>query len=743
MNNLFLKLLSLFFIILFNLNNLNAATINAISGGVWEDPNNWDCLCIPSAGDDVIIDGYSIDVKNSTGNVSVNSITLTNTGTSQTVLELIEAITMTIAGDLTMTSTNNNKAISFQTKNTTTVNIGGNVNIERSADNNVNSKLQFFMNSTSMVNVSGNFTFNYQNSGNSESSNEIDLNGDCSLNVTQYVLLTHGGGNNFHCNLDNDAQFIIGGTFDFTQTGGDNAKVTLGTNCKLQSTGNMTFTKSGGSLDLDLDSSGNSNYVTGGDLTLNSTVAGQIIDLGCAGNINATGNVILIAQAAGNIDMSLTLDGFISLGGSFTRTSGFGVLTMGNSSKIIYNGTGTQQITGNAGSGGDSFEFTNIEIDNSSGNRLTLTGEVLMTKHLTLTNGIVESSSSNKLIIDGGSSDVGSATSFVDGPLQKKKGGAFTFPLGDNDVYAPLTITNPGGSGDYTAQFFNSSYSNTSSMVGELHQISKIEYWNIEKTAGNDVTATFSWSDAEQSGINDLTTLRVARFDGSDWTSEGANNILGGIGAGVSGSITSNSLTSYGPFTFGSTNSSSNFLPIELDYFRGIYLNENKVVQLEWKTVSENNNDYFEIERSRNGYDFESIGTVSGYGFSTTPIVYNYEDERPLTGLIYYRLKQVDFDGNFDYASIITIQIGHQHLGQVQLYPNPTVDYIFLKMPQIEQDAPLNLRIVNIAGQILSEQTIPFYAQTQQIDLTQFPSGFYFLEMSIGEEQNVVKFQKE
>lgn len=743
MTTLLFKQISLFLLFTFSIQSLKAATINAISGGNWEDVSNWDCNCVPGPSDDVIIDGYSIEIKTSTGNVSVHSITLTNTGTSQSVLEIKDNVILTIAADLTMTSINNNKAISFQAKETSTTNIGSNVNMERTADNNVSAKLQFFMNSSSVVNVTGNFTFNYQNSGNSEGSNELDLNGTCTLNVGQNMTLTHAGGNNFHCNLDNSAQIIIGGTFDFTQTGGDNAKVSLGTNCKLQSTGDMTFTKSGGSLDLDIDSNGNSYIISGGDFTLNSTIAGNTIDLDCAGNINVTDHFELDSQAAGDIDLNLTNDGLISLGGNFIRTSGFGVLSMGNSSKIIYNGTSAQQIAANAGAGGDSFEFTNIEINNNSGSRLALQGELLLTKHLTLTNGVLETTATNILIIEGGSCDAGNEDSFIDGPMKKTKGGAFTFPLGDGSVYAPLTISNPGGQGDYIVQYFNNSYSNTSSMTGDLHMVSNIEYWNVTKNGGNDVEITLNWSDADQSGINDLASLRVARYNGSNWLSEGSNNLTGSTGAGVSGSITSNSLNEYGPFTFGSTTGTNNFLPVELEYFRGQYDESSDQVNFEWRTASEFNNDYFEIEKSSNGLNFEPIGQISGYGFSEIPMLYDFEEKNPGLGNFYYRLKQVDFDGNYDYSSIINLKIGNQLLGTVQLYPNPSTDYIFLEIPKIEKENALDLMIVNQAGQTVFQQSLPYFSDVEQIDISQLPTGFYFLKMQMGKEKSVLKFLKE
>lgn len=100
-----------------------------------------------------------------------------------------------------------------------------------------------------------------------------------------------------------------------------------------------------------------------------------------------------------------------------------------------------------------------------------------------------------------------------------------------------------------------------------------------------------------------------------------------------------------------------------------------KGLELKWVTATEINNDYFEVERSRDGKQFATIGRVKGGGNSTTMLSYLYLDKQPYRGIAYYRLKQVDFDGHFDYSETISVEFtGITDDFGVLIYPNPTTD---------------------------------------------------------------------
>lgn len=120
-------------------------------------------------------------------------------------------------------------------------------------------------------------------------------------------------------------------------------------------------------------------------------------------------------------------------------------------------------------------------------------------------------------------------------------------------------------------------------------------------------------------------------------------------------------------FTLGTINLAQTPLPVELISFSG-NLNQRNV-ELDWKTATELNNDYFSIERSDLGEKFETIGLVKGAGKSTSAKAYSFIDYAPLPGKQYYRLRQTDFDGKYTYSQIITIT--NTSSESVYITPNP------------------------------------------------------------------------
>ncbi|HLC82360.1 MAG TPA: T9SS type A sorting domain-containing protein [Bacteroidia bacterium] len=119
-----------------------------------------------------------------------------------------------------------------------------------------------------------------------------------------------------------------------------------------------------------------------------------------------------------------------------------------------------------------------------------------------------------------------------------------------------------------------------------------------------------------------------------------------------------------GPFSFGSAP-----LPIQLLSFSAIP--ESNKVTLKWTTATETNNDYFSVERSLDGINFEQIGVVDGAGNSTTIINYTFSDPNPYHGDSYYRLKQTDFDGDQSFSSIVNVNVTNPETS-FNVFPNPS-----------------------------------------------------------------------
>lgn len=110
-------------------------------------------------------------------------------------------------------------------------------------------------------------------------------------------------------------------------------------------------------------------------------------------------------------------------------------------------------------------------------------------------------------------------------------------------------------------------------------------------------------------------------------------------------------------------------LPIELVSFEA-HINEN-VVDIKWVTASESNNDFFTIERSKDGQTIEEVEIVDGAGTSTSILTYFIKDYEPWIGISYYRLKQTDFDGRFSYSEWVPVDYDGQNGPGIELFPNP------------------------------------------------------------------------
>jgi len=113
-------------------------------------------------------------------------------------------------------------------------------------------------------------------------------------------------------------------------------------------------------------------------------------------------------------------------------------------------------------------------------------------------------------------------------------------------------------------------------------------------------------------------------------------------------------LTSFSTFTINGSSAPSTALPVELLFFDA-QVNEKNQVNLLWATASELNNDYFTVERSTDGGNWEIVEIVAGSGTTSVRTDYQTLDERPNKGISYYRLKQIDFDGTISYSNIVSV----------------------------------------------------------------------------------------
>ncbi len=162
-----------------------------------------------------------------------------------------------------------------------------------------------------------------------------------------------------------------------------------------------------------------------------------------------------------------------------------------------------------------------------------------------------------------------------------------------------------------------------------------------------------------------------------------------------------------------------NVLPVELAEFTAEAIRSNQVL-LEWETHAEINSSHFEIERSKDGINFETIDKVFAAGNSTTVLYYNYTDHEPLRDLSYYRLKEVDLDEKVQYSDIRSVKILLDNLGieDRKIYPNPAVHNFYVAITTGDDVSySLNLEIIDLNGRKVFEQLLNIHSGFNKFDI--------------------------
>lgn len=172
-------------------------------------------------------------------------------------------------------------------------------------------------------------------------------------------------------------------------------------------------------------------------------------------------------------------------------------------------------------------------------------------------------------------------------------------------------------------------------------------------------------------------------------------------------------------------------LPIELITFSGKAAGN--VVELEWLTASEENNDYFTVERSSNGFDFTAIGNIKGAGTSKIIQRYSTADKGYLPKVTYYRLKQTDYDGQFTYSDVIYVDT-RSMVRDIALYPNPASNVVNVTN---SDDSPLTVRFVDNRGTLVSTKVVN--EPDARLDVSGMEEGIYTVEVRNASRKEVHK----
>jgi hypothetical protein len=327
--------------------------------------------------------------------------------------------------------------------------------------------------------------------------------------------------------------------------------------------------------------------------------------------------------------------------------------------------------------------------------------------------------------------------------MEKFGSSDFTFPIGNLGYYAPMSISGLAlNTEGFRAEYFykdpNPLFNRDSKDV-LLNDISSIDYWILDRISGStSVFVTLSWSTSRNGVVNDLNSAVVTSWNGVQWKDHG-NNITQSIATSIatsnatsngiaapsnSGSVrTTSRVTNFGPFTV-ANRAPSNPLPVELLFFKA-EVHQDKV-ELVWATASEVNSDYFLVQRSQAGVFWETIDYIECAGNSSSHLDYLSIDNSPLEGYNYYRLKQVDFDGQFEIFDPLAIYFSNTLEALLKVYPNPSTGLITLEG---YLDNNNEFRMFDAGGQNVTHTLLirELTSTSSIIDMSSLPSGLYFI----------------
>ncbi len=182
-------------------------------------------------------------------------------------------------------------------------------------------------------------------------------------------------------------------------------------------------------------------------------------------------------------------------------------------------------------------------------------------------------------------------------------------------------------------------------------------------------------------------------------------------------------------------------VPVSLKHFSGQKVDNH--VQLTWHTESEINNDYFILEHSNDAIHFQQLAKIKSRGDNSQGSTYQYLDQNPFPGKNYYRLRQIDFDGQQNtFAQLVVIEFPSQR--SFSIFPNPVMDQYLRFSFSDARSGQLNYEILNTLGSIVStgkmqaEETGNYF----ELPIDQLHVGVYFLRVQKAEESQILRFVK-
>lgn len=457
-------------------------------------------------------------------------------------------------------------------------------------------------------------------------------------------------------------------------------------------------------------------------------------------------NMPVLAGSANMKGLSVNSGATLTMSTSASALNIYGDLTnigtiSGTTGWINMMGTTQQSINGGS--------YNKVSVNNTTG--VKLTGALTVVDTLQLTNGKVELGVNDLNIGNTGrilgvtstnyivTNDLGSLVIGNIGVAGRT--GAVVFPIGTLTNYNPISLTNTGTADQYSSRVIVGAFPTYTGNVPSGAAVSSnavAANWIVSESVngGSNLSVTLQWNGTQELSGFTRGSSYVARYMANGW-----NNFAAGAAVGTDPyTRTIGGLTTLNPMGVGSNGT----LPVSWLSLTASVSGKDAVI--DWATGSEVNNKGFEVERSFNGNEFEVVGFVKGAGNSASVQTYSFVDAKVLSlnsnGDVYYRLKQIDRDGNFEYSKVVMLTATEND--DITLYPNPFNNEAGIFVSSL-QDTKVSIEVKDLMGRNIftTEKEVIKGNQYISIDnLANLSNGMYLVQVNMNGELKSFKVQK-
>jgi len=466
--------------------------------------------------------------------------------------------------------------------------------------------------------------------------------------------------------------------------------------------GNLTVTKTGGSVMLNADIDITGNFTTSNNTSIFNT-GGKVIRL------------------AGN---------FANAGGGTTFTN------CGTTGMLEFNGAAAQ-----AYSAGGTLTLNHI-LMNHTGAGVSVSGYDMLsgpTGNVTLNSGRIITNGLELKVTNTapGSVTTGNAASFVQGNLRRSisgSPGSYDFPVGHAVAgyqRANVTFTTATSIPQLLASFHTYTLLPSGPLSSECpsNDYSTLPvldngYWNISASA-NPTSGNYDMTLYNTGYTNGGTAFTVVKSavsppTSASWVLDGTCNLLSTISQTRRDGM--NGFSAFG------TGTASNPLPVELLHFDAVLNGD--IVETSWSTASETNNLMFRVEKSPDTHNFELVGTVPGNGTTSLVSRYSLDDPQPWKGLSYYRLRQVDINGDSHLSKVVTVEY-KINPSDIFVYPVPAGEVLYYRLNS-PSSFRMKVQLADATGRIIltDEKEVTPGENTFSMNTAALAEGVYNLRIS-------------